>query len=116
MAPLLSPGRAMRLRIYIGDDDTFDDRPLADQIIHKARALGLAGATVTRGTLAYGPATLELQILLRLSEDCPIVIDIVDSEAKLRNFLPVVDDMIESGLVTLEPVSVVRYGRKAKTA
>ena len=105
----------MRLRIYIGDDDTFDDKPLADQIIHAARARGLAGATVTRGTLAFGPATLELEIELRLSEDRPIIIDIIDSEAKVRAFLPVVDAMIESGLMTLEPVTVLRYGRKTKT-
>jgi uncharacterized protein len=104
------------LRIYIGDDDTFDDKPLADQIIHAARARGLAGATATRGTLAFGPATLELQVELRLSEDRPIVIDIIDSDAQVRDFLSVVDAMIESGLVTLEPVTVLRYGRKAKTA
>jgi len=116
MPPLLSPGNATRLRIYIGDDDTCDDKPLADQIIHKARAMGLAGATVTRGTLAYGPATLELQVELRLSEDRPVVVDIVDSDAKVRKFLPVVDEMIESGLVTLEPVTVLRYGRRTRSA
>lgn len=112
MALLHAPCEATRLRIYVGDDDTFDDRPLADQIILKARAMGLAGATVSRGTLAFGPATLELQIQLRLSEDRPVVIDIVDSDEKIREFLPIVDDMIESGLVTVEPVSVVRYGRR----
>jgi len=115
--PLLqAPCEATRLRIYVGDDDTFEDEPLADQIIHKARATGLAGATVTRGTVAFGPATLELRIELRLSQDRPVVIDIVDTDEKIREFLPIVDSMVESGLVTLETVSVLRYGRRAKPA
>jgi len=116
MSSLLAPCRATLLRIYIGDDDSLDDRPLAEQIVHKARAMGMAGATVTRGTLAFGPATLELQIELRLSEDRPIVIDIVDTDEKVQAFLPILDGMIESGLVTLETVSVLRYGRKARRA
>ena len=113
---LHAPCKAKRLRIYVGDDDTFEEQPLADQIIHKARAMGLAGATVTRGTLAFGPATLELRIELRLSQDRPVVIDIVDTDDKIRAFLPVVDGMVETGLVTLETVSVLRYGRRAKPA
>jgi uncharacterized protein len=104
---------ATLLRIFVGYDDAFGDKPLHEQIVLKARALEMAGATVTRGILAYGPASKELRILLRLSEDAPIVIEIVDSEEKIRTFLTAVDHMIESGLVTLQKVSVVRYGRRS---
>ena len=107
-----APGEATLLRIFVGDDDTYDDKPLCDEIVLKARAMGLAGATATYGTLAFGPASRELQIVLRLSEDRPVVIEIVDTEDKINAFLPVVDQMIESGLMTLQRVSVVRYGRK----
>jgi PII-like signaling protein len=109
-----APCDATLLRIFIGDDDTFDDKPLCDQIVLKARSMGLAGATVTRGTLAFGPASRELQIELRLSEDRPIVIDIVDTDAKINEFLQILNNMVESGLVIVQPVSVLRYGRKAK--
>lgn len=107
-----APCDAMLLRIFIGHDDVFDDKPLYDQIVLKARELGIAGATVTRGLLAYGPASQELQIRLRLSEDLPIVIDIVDAEEKINAFLPVVQAMVESGLIFTQKVSVVRYGRE----
>jgi len=105
-------GEATLLRIYIGNDDTYLDKPLYDQIVLKARAMDLAGATVTRGVLAFGPASNELQIVLRLSEDLPIVIDIIDEDDKIKAFLPIVDEMIESGVITTQPVTVVRYGRR----
>ena len=108
-----APLEATLLRIFVGYDDAFDEKPLYDQIVLKARAMEMAGATVTRGILAYGPASKELGIVLRLSEDLPIVIEIVDSEEKVRSFLGAVDPMIESGLVSLQKVSVVRYGRTA---
>ncbi len=103
---------ATMLRIFIGYDDVLDDKPLYERIVLKARAMNMAGATVTRGLLAYGPASRELQIILRLSEDLPIVIDIIDTDAKIQEFLPVVDDMVESGLMTVQKVTVARYGRK----
>jgi len=107
-----APCDATLLRIFVGYDDTFDNKPLYDQIVLKARAMEMAGATVTRGVLAYGPASQELRIVLRLSEDLPIVIDIVDTDEKIKEFLPVLDDMVDSALVTLQKVSVIRYGRK----
>jgi uncharacterized protein len=106
------PLEATLLRIFVGYDDTFDEKPLYDQIVLKARAMEMAGATVTRGILAYGPASNERGFALRLSEDAPIVIEIVDSDDKIGTFLAAVDDMIESGLVILQKASVVRYGRK----
>ena len=111
-----APCDATLLRIFIGEDDTFDDKPLYDQIVLKARAMGIAGATVTRGLLAYGPASRELKFMLRLSEDLPVVVEIVDDDEKITEFLPVVQDMIESGLVTTQKVAVLRYGRKAGQA
>lgn len=108
-----APCDATLLRIFVGDDDTYDDKPLYDQIVLKARAMEMAGATVIRGVLAFGPASRELQIQLRLSEDLPIVIEIVDTEEKIRQFLPVLDGMLDLGLVTTQKLSVVRYGRKA---
>ncbi|HXP77243.1 MAG TPA: DUF190 domain-containing protein [Stellaceae bacterium] len=107
---------ATLLRIFVGYDDTIDNKPLYDEIVLKARAMEMAGATVTRGVLAYGPASKELKIVLRLSEDLPIVIDIVDTDEKIREFLPIVDGMVETGLVTLQKVSVIRYGRREKGA
>jgi len=111
-----APCDATLLRIYVGYDDTFNNMPLYDEIVLKARAMEMAGATVTRGLLGYGPASRELQIVLRLSEDLPIVIDIVDTDEKIREFLPIVDGMVETGLVTLQKVSVIRYGRREKGA
>jgi uncharacterized protein len=106
------PSEATLLRIVIGYDDAFEEKPLCEQIVLKARAMGTAGATVTRGILAYGPASKELAILLRHSEDAPIVIEIVDSEEKIMAFAIAANAMIESGLVTLQKVSVLRNGRE----
>lgn len=111
-----TPCDATLLRIFVGNDDTYDEKPLYDQIVLKARAMAMAGATVTRGLLAYGPASLELQVTLRLSEDHPVVIDIVDTDEKIRAFLPIVDEMVDSGLVITQKVSVIRHGRKAARA
>jgi len=111
-----APCDATLLRIFVGHDDTLDEKPLYEQIVFKARAMKMAGATVTRGVLAYGPASRELQIVLRLSEDLPIVIDIIDTDEKIKEFLPVVKDMVESGLITMQKVSVVCYGRKESGA
>lgn len=107
----LSP-EATLLRVIIGYDDTFEEKPLYEQIVLKARAMEMVGATVTRGLLAYGPASKGFGIMLRLSEDALIVIDIVDSEEKIRGFVIAANPMIESGLVTLQKVSVLRYGRE----
>jgi uncharacterized protein len=109
-----APCEATLLRIFVGNDDTFDEKPLYDQIVLKARDMAMAGATVTRGLLAYGPASQELRVTLRFSEDLPVVIEIVDTDEKIRAFLSAVDKMIDSALVITEKVSVARYGRRAK--
>lgn len=107
------PRDAMLLRVFIGEDDKYQSRPLYEAIVLKAREMHLAGATVLRGPMGYGHSSrLHTTKILRLSEDLPLVIEIVDSEQTISGFLPVLDGMIESGLVTLEKVQVLRYGDK----
>ena len=106
------PGQALLLRIFIGEDDRCDGSPLYEAIVIKARELHLAGATVLRGPMGYGKSSrLHTSKILRLSEDLPLVIEIVDSEEKIAGFLPTLDPMIGSGLVTLEKVQVIQYGQ-----
>lgn len=109
------PNDATLLRIFIGYDDVYEDKPLYDQIVLKARSFGLAGATVTRGILGYGAGSAELEIVLRLSEDLPILVEIIDSAERIAAFVPIVQKMIGSGLMLTQPVHVLRYGRKTAT-
>src|SRR5258707_2033922 len=105
------PKDAILLRIFIGEDDRHGHQPLYEAIVLKAREMQLAGATVLRGPIGFGHSSrLHTAKILRLSEDLPMVIEIVDSEEKVRAFLPVLDAMMTSGLVTLEKVQVLQYG------
>jgi len=105
------PEQAMLLRIFIGENDRYDGRPLYEAIVLKARELHLAGATVLRGPMGFGHSSrLHTAKILRLSEDLPLVIEIVDTEEKINAFLPVLETMMSSGLVTLEKARVIRYG------
>lgn len=105
------PEQALLLRIFIGESDRHDDRPLYEAIVLAARAFGLAGATVLRGPMGYGRSSrLHTAKILRLSEDLPLVIEIVDAEERINAFLPELGRMMGSGLVTLERVRVVQYG------
>jgi hypothetical protein len=105
------PEDAVLLRIYLGESDRFEHRPLYEAIVLKAREMHLAGATVLRGPMGYGRSShLHTAKILRLSEDLPLVIEIVDAEDKIEAFLPVVDTMMSRGLVTIEKVKVRRYG------
>ncbi|GAB4516472.1 MAG: DUF190 domain-containing protein [Amphiplicatus sp.] len=111
------PRDALLLRVFIGENDRHDGRPLFEAIVLKARENHLAGATVLRSPMGYGRSSrLHTTKILRLSEDLPIVVEIVDSEEKIQAFLPVLDAMMGSGLVTLEKVQVLRYGDGAATA
>ncbi len=108
------PKQALLLRIFIGEDDQFDGSPLHEAIVLKAREMHLAGATVLRGPMGFGASSrLHTTKILRLSEDLPLVIELVDAEEKINAFLPVLDGMMASGLVTLEKVQVLQYGAKA---
>lgn len=105
------PREAQILRIFIGEDDEADGRPLYEAIVLKAREMQLSGATVLRGAMGYGHSSrLHTTKILRLSEDLPLVIEIVDSAEKIDSFLPVLDKLMSSGLVTIETVRVLQYG------
>ena len=104
------PNEAVLLRIFIGESDRWQHRPLYEAIVLKAREQHLAGATVLRGPMGFGKASrLHTSKILRLSADLPLVIEIVDSEEQINAFLPVLDGMVGGGLVTLEKVRVLHY-------
>jgi PII-like signaling protein len=104
------PEDAVLLRIFIGESDRYQHRPLYEAIVLKARELQLAGATVLRGPMGFGKSSqLHTAKILRLSMDLPMVIEIVDTEEKVNAFLPVLDEMMGGGLVTLEKAKVIRY-------
>ncbi len=104
------PQDAISLRIFIGESDKSDHKPLYEAIVLKAREMHLAGATVLRGPMGFGKSSrLHTSKIIRLSMDLPLVIEIVDSEEKINAFLPVLDEMMGGGLVTLEKVKVIHY-------
>lgn len=108
------PTEAMLLRMFMGEDDQADGRPLYEAIVLKAREMHLAGATVLRGPMGFGRSSrLHTAKILRLSEDLPVVVEIVDAEAQIRTFLAAIEPMMGSSLVTLEKVQVLRYGHEA---
>jgi PII-like signaling protein len=104
------PQNAQRLRIYIGESDRYENRPLAEAIVLRARERHLAGATVVRGPLGFGHSSrLHTAKILRLSMDLPVVIDIVDTETKIQAFVPELQGMVGGGLITIETVQVLHY-------
>jgi uncharacterized protein len=110
-ATMQVPRDAVLLRIFFGEDDKFGRQPLYEAIVLKAREMHLAGATVLRGPMGFGRSSrLHTAKILRLSEDLPMMIEIVDAEEKISAFLAVLDTMMPSGLVTLEKVKVLQYG------
>jgi uncharacterized protein len=105
------PRDAMMLRIYFGEDDKSGSLPLYEAIVLKAREMHLAGATMLRGHVGFGHSSrIHTTKILRLSQDLPIVVEIVDSKEMIDAFLPVLDGMMTSGLITLEKVQVLQYG------
>ena len=105
------PEDAVLARIFVGEDDRSDGKPLYEALVLKARELGLAGATVLRGPMGFGHASrLHTAKILRLSGDLPLVIEIVDGEDKIARFLDAIEPMMGSGLLTLEKVKVLHYG------
>ena len=105
-----TPTEATLLRIFIGESDRWENRPLYEAIVLKAREAHLAGTTVLRGPMGFGKSSrLHTAKILRLSTDLPVVIEIVDSEANINAFLPALDGMIGGGLVTTQKVTVIKY-------
>jgi PII-like signaling protein len=104
------PHEAVLLRIFLGESDRWHHQPLYEAIVLKARELHLAGATVLRGPMGFGKSSrMHTAKILRLSMDLPLVIEIVDAEEKINAFLPVLDEMMRGGLVTLEKARVIDY-------
>ncbi|MET8409625.1 DUF190 domain-containing protein [Streptomyces sp. NPDC005195] len=108
-------GSALRVTIFIGENDVWHHRPLYTEIVHRARAAGLAGASVFRGIEGFGASSLiHTSRLLSLSEDLPVAIVLVDTGERVRAFLPQLDELVGEGLVILDDCEVVRYtGRDA---
>ena len=103
-------GERTLMRIHIGESDRWHGKPLYEAIVLKARELHLAGATVLRGPMGFGAhSRLHTTKVLQLSEDLPIIVEIVDSKEKIDELMPHVDEMVQEGLVTLEPVQVIKY-------
>jgi uncharacterized protein len=108
------PEQALLLRIFIGESDRCNGRPLYEEIVLKAREMHLAGATVLRGPLGYGRSSrLHTAKILRLSEDLPLVIEIVDAQDKIETFIAELGRVMVSGLITTEKVRVIQYGADA---
>ena len=104
------PEEGMLLRIFIGESDSFKGKSLYEQIVLKARELNLAGATVTRGIMGFGAdSRMHSAKLLQLSEDLPVVIEIIDTEENLNKILPFLDEVVVEGLITKEKVKVIKY-------
>ena len=98
------------LRVFIGESDRVDGRPLYEAVVRKVRELGLAGATVLRGTEGFGAhSVIHKAHLLEMSSDLPIVIEVVDSAGRVRALLPHLDDMVSEGMITMENVRILAY-------
>jgi PII-like signaling protein len=111
------PHEAVLLRIFIGESDRWHHQPLYEAIVMKAREMHMAGATVLRGPMGFGKSShVHTAKIIRLSFDLPLVIEIVDAEEKINTFLPVLDEMMKGGLVTLEKARVIDYRADAENA
>jgi PII-like signaling protein len=107
-------GAAVRLTIMVGESDQWHHRPLFSEIVHRAHAAGLAGATVLRGIESFGASSrIHTTRLLSLSEDLPVVVIVVDTDERVRAFLPELDELVTEGLVIIDPVEVIRYVGRA---
>ncbi|MGD2101395.1 MAG: DUF190 domain-containing protein [Acidimicrobiia bacterium] len=103
-------GEAKLVRIFVGESDHSDGRPLYEALVHKAREMGLAGATVLRGIEGFGASSVvHTARILRLSEDLPIVVELVDKPEKIESFLEVAEPMVGEGLITVERVEIRKY-------
>ncbi|MGB8022033.1 MAG: DUF190 domain-containing protein [Candidatus Nanopelagicales bacterium] len=109
-------GPALRLSIFVGESDQWHHRPVYTEIVHRAHAAGLAGATVLRGIEGYGASShVHTTRILSLAEDLPVAVIIIDTAERIHAFLPQLDELIAEGIVIIDPVDVIRYvGRPGK--
>ena len=108
-------GEAKLVRIFIGEGDRWHGVPLYEAIVRKVREMGLAGATVIRGVEGFGAnSRIHTAKILRLSEDLPVLIEIVDKEDRIASIIPVLDEMIGEGLITMERVEIIKYTHEKK--
>ncbi|MCX5337188.1 MULTISPECIES: DUF190 domain-containing protein [unclassified Streptomyces] len=108
-------GNALRVTVFIGEHDTWHHKPLYSEIVHRAHAAGLAGASVFRGIEGFGASSrIHTSRLLSLSEDLPVAIVIVDTEERVRAFLPQLDELVTEGLVVLDDCEVIRYAGRGE--
>ncbi|MEU5890338.1 DUF190 domain-containing protein [Streptomyces sp. NPDC047461] len=108
-------GDALRVTVFIGEHDTWHHKPLYSEIVHRAHAAGLAGASVFRGIEGFGASSrIHTSRLLSLSEDLPVAIVIVDTEERVRDFLPQLDELVTEGLVVLDGCEVIRYAGRGE--
>jgi PII-like signaling protein len=115
ISPAKREGRAKLMRIYIGENDKWRDKPLYQALVESLRANEIAGVTVYQGILGYGAnRRIHQQTALNLSHDHPIMLSIVETEEKLRAFIPVLDDMVKQGLVVLSDVDIIKYAHNVK--
>jgi uncharacterized protein len=106
-------GKAKMLRIHFGEDDKWKDRPLYRAIVEKCRALDIAGATVFRGIEGYGASTLIRRAhQLSFSHDAPVMVSIIDSDEKIQRLLPLLDEMVDEGLIAMSEVEVIKYSHQ----
>lgn len=105
--------KAKRLRVYIGESDQWKQRSLYQVIVEKAKELDIAGATVFRGLMGYGAnSRIHTAKILDLSSDLPILVEIIDSEEYINKLMPYLDEMLEEGMITIDDIEVIKYGRK----
>ncbi len=110
------PEEGVLLRIFIGERDKYKGKPLYEQIVKRARELGLAGATVVRGIMGFGAESrVHSAKMLRLSEDLPVIIEIVDKSERIDLLLPFLDEVVQEGLITMEKVKVIKYRHSKQT-
>ncbi len=103
-------GEGQLLRVYVAETDTHDGRPLHEMIVHRARAEGMAGATVLRGMMGFGAnSMIHTDKVSQISSDMPICVEIVDQAEKIKRFIPILDRMVKEGLITLEKVNIIAY-------
>ncbi|MCE5300059.1 MAG: DUF190 domain-containing protein [Spirochaetia bacterium] len=109
------PSDSVLLRIFVGEEEKFEGKPVYEAVVMKAREMNMAGATVLRGILGYGKTSrIRSARVIEMSQDLPVVVEIVDTEDRVRNFIPVIERMLKGGMITMEKAQVLHYKHEQK--